>query len=556
MSEIFDYVVIGSGFGGSVSTCRLAEKSYSVCLLERGQDWPMYSFPRRINEIRNNAFWDPEDKKFGFMEILDTPASDAMTLTASGLGGGSLIYANVLKHMPSDYFVGWPSNLQRSDLDPFYDKVIQTMEASPYPYLSDPYYQDTPKTKFYIEAGKSLNRPFQAIEEPKISHPHLAIRFSGDFPGQQTKNSHGAIQSKCNKCGECDIGCNIHAKNTLNLNYIHRARTIEQLTGKGKNAEVRTHAEAHRLEKIDNIWHVHYHNPQSPSKTTILKAHNVIVSAGSVGSTKLLLQMKADGVLPQLNNWLGKKWCGNGDLLGFTWGSKNSVQSDKGPTITTAIDFKYEPYPDGFPHGFTMEDAGFPIGLSWYMSGKVPQSSGLVGSIKLIGRFFKDLLSKLLPFLGSKERNIGDDLSDALDKGSYTEKLFVLLAMGRDRSTGEIKLNQNKKVDIKYNYSDSELHYDRVREQMNAISDKLGGHFIDNPLTHIHKMVAVHPLGGCPIGSNSENGFVNTEGKVFNYEGLYVLDGSIIPTSIGPNPSLTIAAIAERSMSLIPEKTN
>lgn len=555
MSEVFDYIVIGSGFGGSVSACRLAEKSYSVCLLERGQDWPMHSFPRRINEIRNNAFWDPEDKKFGFMEILDTPASDAMTLTASGLGGGSLIYANVLKHMPSEYFQSWPENLQRQDLDPFYQKVIETMEASPYPFGTDPYYADTPKTTHYLEAAKSISRPFQSIEEPKISHPHLAVRFQGDFPGQQTRNIHGAIQSKCNKCCECDIGCNIHAKNTLNLNYIYRARNIESITGHGKNAEVRTHAEVHRIEYSNDLWIVHYHNPLTPHQKFTIKSKNVILSAGSIGSTKLLLQMKKEKTLPHLNDWLGKKWCGNGDLLGFTWGTKNTVQSDKGPTITTAIDFKYEPYPDGFPHGFTMEDAGFPIGLSWYMSGKMPQSSGLIGGLKLVARFLKDLISKFFPMFASKERNIGDDLANALDKGSFTEKLFVLLAMGRDRSTGELQINKDNKVDIKYNFDDSELHYDRVRTQMNAISEKLGGTFIDNPLTHLNKMVAVHPLGGCPIGNSTQDGFVNTEGKVFNYEGLYVLDGSIIPTSIGPNPSLTIAAIAERSMSKIPVKS-
>lgn len=123
----YDVIVIGSGFGGSVMSCRLVEKGYRVCLLERGQKWNMFSFPRRINDIRNKLFWDPEDNKYGFMEIRDYPESDLMSVTASGLGGGSLIYANVLMPMEPDYFYQWPGGINKSTLDPYYNKVLDTM---------------------------------------------------------------------------------------------------------------------------------------------------------------------------------------------------------------------------------------------------------------------------------------------------------------------------------------------------------------------------------------------------------------------------------------------
>src|ERR1035437_997878 len=140
MSYDFDVIVIGSGFGGSVMSCRLSEKGYKVCLLERGHRWKMNEFPRRVHEIREKLFWDPEDNKFGIMELRDYDESNVMSVCASGLGGGSLIYANVLMRMPSDFFHNWPGKLTRAKLDPFYDQVIDMLEAAPYPFDSDAFY--------------------------------------------------------------------------------------------------------------------------------------------------------------------------------------------------------------------------------------------------------------------------------------------------------------------------------------------------------------------------------------------------------------------------------
>jgi cholesterol oxidase len=116
----FDVIVVGSGFGGSVMTCRLAEKGYHVCLLERGKKYGMHEFPRRMDEVRNKLFWDPKDDKFGFMEFKDYPESDVISVSSSGLGGGSLIYANVLMKMPAEFFKDWPCGITRSKLNPYY----------------------------------------------------------------------------------------------------------------------------------------------------------------------------------------------------------------------------------------------------------------------------------------------------------------------------------------------------------------------------------------------------------------------------------------------------
>ncbi len=549
----FDYVVIGSGFGGSVMSCRLVEKGYNVCLLERGRQWKMHEFPRRPHEIQENMFWDPEDGKYGLMEFRDNPSSDVMTLTASGLGGGSLIYANVLYRMPEEFFAGWPGGFTRSKLDPYYDKVISMMEARPYPFKTDPYYQQTPKTVALEKAAEQMQQNPAALTPAEFQLPPLAVRFEGEFPGHQTLNSHGAIQSKCNKCGECDLGCNIHAKNTLDLNYIYRARNLKTGTGQ---LDVRTEAEVSKIEHLGDHYKITFHVPQFPSQEIVLTTKKVVLSAGSVGSTSLLLKMKQQGHLPNLNRWLGQKWCGNGDLLGMVLNTKDNHDPSNGPVITGAIKYSLKNYPDGFPHGMYLEDAGFPIGMAWYLSGKVPQLTGIKGVLCLAGSTFKKFICKILRIKIKEEINVGDQFAAALDRGTFTRKAMVLLGMGRDRSDGVVSLQEDGQTVISWDIQRSDLHFERMREEMKKVADNLEGTFMDNPLTHLNKIIAVHPLGGCPMGDTSNSGFVSTQGEVYGYDGLYVVDGSILPTSTGTNPSLTIAAVAEVIAEHIPAKTD
>ncbi len=550
----YDVIVIGSGFGGSVMSCRLVEKGYHVCLLERGKRWNMFEFPRRIHDVRKKLFWDPADKKFGIMEIRDYPESDLMSVTASGLGGGSLIYANVLMPMDHDYFYGWPQGINKDTLDPYYDRVLSTMEASPYPIDSDPFYAQTPKTQVFKKIASELTPPVDALSTPTFTLPALAIRFQGDYPGHQSLNKHGATQSKCTKCGECDIGCNIHAKNTLDLNYLVRAQN--KVINKSP-LEIRTHAEVEFIEPLPTGgFKITYKNPLNPQEITTLTTSKVVVSAGSLGSTALLLRMKQLNCLPKLNSWVGKKWCGNGDLEGTAIDTKHFIDPTNGPVITGAIKYRFKDYPDGYPHGCTIQEAGFPIGLAWYLSGKIWQPKSFWAFLKLGIHYIKNFLAPYIPFLKpSHEINIGDEFARAIDKGDFINKAFLFLGMGRDRSDGEIKLRADGQPIIEWKIKGSELHYDRVRKEMQNLAEKLQGTFVDNPLTHLHKIIAVHPLGGCPMADSSKDGAVGTDGQSFDYPGLYVVDGSIIPTSLGPNPSLTIAALAEMIADRFPVKS-
>ena len=536
-------VVIGSGFGGAVMSCRLRQKGYGVHILERGRRYGRNQFPRRPDQLRE-AFWDPGDGMFGMFEYRSFPRTDIDVLTCSGWGGGSLIYANVLYRMPPEFFQGWPGGIDRAMLDPYYDRVLGMMEASPYPVDKPDWpYAQTPKTLALARAAGQLAANPMGHPASKLEYPHLAVRF-GQEPGKEELNSHGVPQTNCVQCGECDVGCNYHAKNTLDLNYLAVA---EQL-----GARIHLNAEALAiLPKDAGGYTVVAFDPRNPGDRQRLDADYVIVSAGSLGSPKLLLRMKRSGVLGNLSAALGTKWCGNGDLLGFALNCADPVYPTTGPVITSAVRFFHASYPDGFPHGLFVEDAGFPNFLGWYLTAMTSTTDSILSAARGAARYAEG-------FLGEREVNVGDDLSPVLfHESRLVSKTMIFLGMGRDRSTGVITLRQPEdrplewgddcQVQLDWEYPPSALHFERVRDAMQRLSQALGGEFQENPLSFLTRYISVHPLGGCPLGDTVEDGVVNAAtGEVFGHPGLFVADGSILPTAVGPNPSLTIAALAER----------
>ncbi len=552
-----DVVVIGSGFGGSVMTCRLAEKGYRVCLLERGRRYGMFEFPRRMDEVRRRLFWDPEDGKFGLMQFHSYYESDTFSVAASGLGGGSLIYANVLMRMPADFFAGWPGNITRQSLDPYYDRALAMLEATPYPFTPDnPYYYDTPKTAAMQRAAAGIDDAPDALAPHRFRLPDLAVRFEGDFPGHQGTNRQGVLQSRCTKCGECDLGCNIHAKNTLDLNYLARACDPELLGPGGVAAEIRTESLVREIVPLEGGgYEVRYVHPEAMADWRKVTAEKVVLSAGTIGSTTLLLRMRKYGRLGNLSPMLGKKWCGNGDLEGMVFRTDDELLPTKGPVITSAIEYRFQDYGDGFPHGLYIQDAGIPAFVAWYVVGRLPSPgvfrSSLRFGARMLARFFQVRIMRRF----RREINIGDDLAAMIDRDDYLRRFLILLGMGRDRSTGTIELSADDRPVIRWRMEESRTHYDRVRREMKKIARALGGTFVDNPLTWCDKIIAVHPLGGCVMAERQEDGVVDTSGEVFGHPGLYVVDASILPTSTGPNPSLTIAAMAERIADRFPEKS-
>lgn len=545
--EHFDAVVVGSGFGGSVMAYRLAESGLRVCLLERGKRYPPGSFPRTPHGMKSN-FWDPSGGLYGMFNVWSFKRMGS--LISSGLGGGSLIYANVMLRKDENWFVrqdGAPANeywpIQRADLETHYDRAEKMLNAQLYPFDHEPYSR-TPKTHAMKFAAQQLGLQWML--------PPLAVTFANDgetpVPGEpireEHRNLHDRTRYTCRLCGECDVGCNYGSKNTLDYNYLSEANRL--------GAQIRDLCEVLNFGPRDGggfrIRYVH-HDPSVPKRrdapTTNITADRLILSAGTLGSSYLLLKNRAS--FPRLSQALGTRFCGNGDLLTFAVRSREKtngklgarfVEGSYGPVITSAIRMADEL--DGETgRGFYIEDAGYPAFLSWLVE--------IAESPHAITRFAKFAWSRTKSMLGLGTRtDIGGDISALLGPCELSGSSLPLLGMGRDVPDGKLILRDDRLYsEWKINLSRS--YFDRLQGTMKAMANVWNARYSDNPLWYLdHRVITVHPLGGAPMGRDSKEGVVDSWGRVFDYPGLHIADGSVMPGPVGANPALTIAALSDR----------
>jgi cholesterol oxidase len=574
----FDAIVVGSGFGGSVTAYRLAEAGLRVCVLERGKPYPPNSFPRAPHRMKMN-FWDPSEGLYGMYNIWSFSGLGAVV--CSGLGGGSLIYANVMIRKDEKWFVKedlegggfeyWP--VTRADLDPHYDHVEEMLGAQQYPLDHKPY-NETRKTQEYKAAAKRLGLDWKLLK--------LAVTFANKgedpVPGEpiyDRPNLHGRTRETCRLVGECDIGCNFGSKNTLDYNYLSEAKLRY-------GAEIRTLCEVQRFEYRSGEGYVVYYRQHEPdperegqkTDTDRLPEHRItadrlVLAAGTLGTTFLMLKNRKE--FPGLSSRLGTRFCGNGDLI--TFASRSTRRDANGEWVPRLIDAGYGPVitsavrvadreDGGDGRGFYVEDAGYAEFVNWMLQvfdspgallpwwhgagwGILSRwlGQGLLGRGLLWRSAGRRLRKKW--FGGQPETDMGAEISRLLGENQTSAGLLPMLGMGRDIPNGRMKLRGGK-LDVDWRLEDSDPFFQRVRETMKSISDELGARFSD-PLGHINRVVTVHPLGGCPMGRNATEGVVNPYGAVFGCPpGLYVVDGSVMPGPVGPNPSLTIAALADR----------
>jgi cholesterol oxidase len=543
--ERFDAVVVGSGFGGSVMAYRLAEAGMRVCVLERGKAYPPGSFPRTPREFKA-SFWDPSEGLQGLWDAWSF--RDIGALVSSGLGGGSLIYANVLLRKDERWFVRedlahggheyWP--VTRGDLDQHYDRVEHMIGVETYPYAAT-----TPKTLALRDAAKRLQLKWEL--------PPLAVTFSSPGQGPVTgepvvgapPNLHGRTRQTCRLCGECIIGCNYGSKNTLDYTYLSEASRL--------GAELRTRCEVRSLApRAEGGYDVSYvrHLAENEGRATDtrslplerLSCERLILSAGALGTPYLLLANSPH--LPGLSRALGTRFSGNGDLLTFALEATNrSTGADAfldpahGPTITS-----YLRVPDaldgGEGRGFYVEDAGLPSLAVWLL-----HMSSAVGGLGRAARFAARWASHQLGLDARSE--LGADISTLLGSCSLSGGSLPLLGMGRDVPDGRMFLEDGW-LEIAWQMRRSRRFFERVRSTMRDIAGTMGARFLDDPLWYLNRVVTVHPLGGCPMGRDPSEGVVDAWGEAYGHPGLYVADGSVMPGPVGPNPSLTIAALADR----------
>ncbi|MFJ5955586.1 GMC oxidoreductase [Paenarthrobacter sp. NPDC092416] len=548
--EKVDAVVVGSGFGGSVAALRLAEAGQSVVLMERGKPYPPGSFARSPAEMGRN-FWDPDRGLYGLFDAWTFRGTEG--LVSSGLGGGSLIYANVLLRKDEKWFVNespipgggyenWP--FTRADLDPYYDAAESMLKPVPYPY------RDTPKTQAMEDTAATLGL--------HISRPPIAVTFSTEPDKEPQTNrplplpSYGSIhgpttvRTTCTLSGECDIGCNAGAKNTLDHNYISAAAA--------KGADVRTFHDVRGIRPLDGGgYEVRYvvHDPRNPGALLterFIHCRRLLLGAGTFGTNFLLLRNR--GSLPALSDALGTRFSGNGDLLTFIMGAKTpaangnrpgvrTLTGSRGPVITTAIRVPDSNDDDGDGRGYYVEDAGYPAFMNWLI-----ETAQLGTTVKRTARVAGQLLKDRL--FESGRSNVSADLAAALGDGRLSTSSVPLLGMGRDIPDGVMSLHDGR-LAIAWTMATSTEYFGRVRETMAAIARDLDGDFVDNPLWWAKRVITVHPIGGAPSGRHPGEAVCDSHGEVFGYPGLYVVDGAAMPGPVGANPSLTIAAFAERT---------
>jgi cholesterol oxidase len=529
LRDTYDVVVIGSGYGGAVMAARLAP-GRRLAVLERGKEWMPTDFPANatnlLGEFRKNA------TPLGLFDYRIGSTLDV--LTGNGLGGTSLINANVVIAPDRDIFSRWPQAIQND----YASGAMGTFEARVQQMLAaDAVTESDALRKHWFHHSTTLARSRQGVSVKNTSLP-LAVNLRRY---QQQTNAQGVWQAPCSQCGDCVTGCRVGAKNTLDVNYLPLARS--------NGAEIFTRMEVEWVERLsDGRWRVHYLS--RPDAVTTVRgqiiAGSVVLAAGALGSTQILLRSQAQGLaLPAA---LGTRFSGNGDVLGF--GYNNAVQTNimgfgtgtpprdaprVGPTITNSADYRNNA---AVANRYLIEEGAIP--------------SSLLDTLRL----GLPLVAGTMPEFAATQR-IARDVAARHSDGALNHSMLYL-GIGHDSASGQVVLDAQGNAKVVWPNLMQEPFIARVRAEMQAHAQSYGGKFVDSPRSSPifgGAMTTVHPLGGCPMGERADSGVVNADGQVFNpnggaqalYAGLRVVDGAIAPTSLGVNPLLTIAALAERA---------
>ncbi|MEM7474322.1 MAG: GMC family oxidoreductase N-terminal domain-containing protein [Planctomycetota bacterium] len=517
----FDVLVVGSGYGASITAARLASSFRPGCrlgVLERGKEWVPGTFPDNLpgvmEESRLKLLGAGEGNLNNPTGLYNVQKFDEITiLSGSGLGGSSLINANVAIRPDREVFLQsvWPRALRnREYLDPYY--ALAEYELG----IASENWDSTNKMRAQRLAAERLSACGAHFEPAKLT---IARSPRRDLP---VLNRQGLRQRGCIDCGDCLTGCNVGAKSSLAQNYLPIARRA--------GAEIFPQVTVNHIEKCQDFYRVHYtfysaqkgKKPQAKHGFTTTRI--LVLGAGSLGSSEILMRSQAHKFA--FSPRLGLSWTGNGDALGFIRncqvptgvGGFSAYDSDRapvGPTIQSNITY---------PHRS--------------LAGRVLIQDGAAARAycNAIGLLMRDL-----------------DL----------DRLQILLGMGHDGAEGRLSLDGEGKIQLNWPGLLESDYRRLIRGEFSRVGEALGGKY-EYLKIFGDKMISVHPLGGCGMGEDLQRGVTNHKGQVYDgylggyetlpgvpavHEGLYVVDGALLPTSIGCNPLLTISALAERCSS-------
>ena len=534
----YDVVVVGSGYGGAITAARVTAANgkipkKSVCILERGKEWPIGSFPDEpLGVVANTR--NPLLNPLGLYEFL--AFTDISIIKGSGLGGTSLVNANVAIVPDEEVFEqgAWPKNVKRPALLPYYEAAWKMLGANPHPRATD------------LLKVEALQRRAQQLGTAAFGLD-IAVNFHIDG-----LNAHGVNQKPCIDCGDCVTGCNVGAKNTLYMNYLPAARK--------KGAEIFTQTQVDWVERLaTGGWRLHgrHFNPIGLPEAFSLQAGIVVLSAGALGTPEILLRSELKGL--SLSPRVGTSFNGNGDFFGMAYNSD---------------------------HQTNVEGFGNKPDHPWRQAGNAPGPS-IVGAIRynskspLEKRILVEDLSlpkayvgpAMVAFgiLGGEDTDAGDESSELARQlrnnplnpyraDNAMNHSMVYLVMGQDDAKGTLHLKTHGldplgRLEVDWDNAGHQAIFTQMNEEIRRHARALGARFISNPLWNFverRNLITAHPLGGCPMGDDHLLGAVDEFGRVYTadggiHDGLYVADGSMMPSPLGVNPFMTISAVSERA---------
>ncbi len=532
----YGIVIIGSGYGGAIAAARLAAAATgsksAVCILERGKERAPGEFPETLQGVIDEA--RTSDNPLGLYELLTHP--DISVIKGSGLGGTSLINANVAIEPDAEVFeqFHWPAAITLAGMEPYYQRARDVLAPSVHPRALQ-----LAKVQALDRRAREMGSTVEAL--------HIAVNFTIDG-----KNPHDVVQRPCNDCGNCVCGCNVAAKNTLYMNYLPMARAA--------GATILTQTKVEWIEKLPGGgWRIHgqYVKGAHDSQEFTMDAGEVILSAGSLNSTEILLRSEMHGL--SVSPALGSNFSGNGDFFGLAYNGdyetdvlgylykQAPADGDSpapGPNIVGLVRYR-----DGLPEEqrIAIEDFSFP---NAYIDGAKAAFGLLRGQDTVTGN--ED------PQRDRLARDFDTNALAHARNGAMNHSMLYLV-MGHDNARGSILFEApwtepDGRIRISWDQAGQQQIFTRMNEEIKRHAHALRGNFISNPtwsMFNLRHLITAHPLGGCPMGDDFLQGAVDPYGRVFAgagsvHKGLFVTDGSVIPSALGVNPFLTISALTER----------
>jgi len=514
---VYDYIVIDSGFGGSVASLRLVEKGYKVLLLEQGKRFNPEDFPRTNWNIPK-YLWIPSLRCFGFQKL--SFYSTASILSGTGVGGGSLVYANTLYIPPDDFFnnQSWHRFADwKKILDPFYDRASFMLGRKKYSKLNI-------EDKLLEDVSKEMNAhdTFESV--------HVGVNIDGS---EQESDPYfkglGPLRRGCIECAGCMVGCRENAKNTLDRNYLWFAEKM--------GLEILPETKAEKISYYGNLYHVETKQITSffGGRRSVFQSKGIVVAAGALGTLELLLKQKYKyASLSSLSDRLGYELRTNAETLCAV--SSGFEKLNNGLAITSVFS------PDPHTHVEIVKYPDKSNAMKWFFG---LSSAAADTSLKRTGKLFVKTLTHPWLFLKTVF-NFNWSTRTVIFLVMQTTDNAMKMVWKKSLLGGKMKIDNsgNKRVPA----------YIQIgQEVMERYARKAAG-IPQNILLEVlfNRPTTAHILGGCPMSDTIEKGVVDKNLKVHGYPDFYITDGSVIQGNIGVNPSLTITAVAEYCMSRIP----